>query len=483
MYEFTMTVAGRPAATLDSFEVDNPVTGTAFASAPECSTGQLDDAMAAAHGAFEDWRKDPVARRSALEQAADLLDTCTDELADIITTEQGKPFTEAQDEVGGAVGDLRYFSALQLPEDSLHDDGELSVIVQRRAVGPVATITPWNYPLGVAVAKVSAALAAGCTVVLKPSPYAPLSCLRFGEVVREAFPAGVLNVISGDDRLGADLSRHPLTRFISFTGSIETGKHIARAAADDLKRIELELGGNDPAVVLDDVDVDLVADGLFEYAFSNCGQVCDAIKRVYAPGRIYDKLVDALADRARAARIGDGTDERTQIGPLTNAVQRDRVSDLVRDAVSKGARVAAGGKAPDRPGYFYEPTVLADLAGDERIVTEEQFGPALPIVAYDDLRDAIRNANDTQFGLGASVWAGDAERGAAVASQLQAGTVWVNTHQGYVDGQPSSGMKWSGMGAEGGLWGLLGFTAPQVLHVVRQHGSRSRQTSAYPARS
>ncbi|MEP7019558.1 MAG: aldehyde dehydrogenase family protein [Pseudonocardiales bacterium] len=470
MYDFTMTIAGRSVAALDSFEIDNPATGEAFTSAPECSAEQLDDAMTAAQDAFEEWRRDPSARRSVLEGAADLVESHADELAGIITTEQGKPLSEAQEEVEGAASDLRYYPSLQLPEDSLHDDGELSVVVQRRAIGPVATITPWNYPLGVAVAKVATALAAGCTVVLKPSPYTPLSCLRFGEIVRDAFPPGVLNVISGGDRLGAELSRHPLTRLVSFTGSIETGKQIAAAAAGDLKRIELELGGNDPAVVLDDVDVDLIADDLFAYAFGNCGQVCDAIKRVYAPQRIYGQLVDALADRARAARVGDGGDANTQIGPLTNAMQRDRVSELVRDAVSNGGRVAAGGKAPDRPGYFWEPTVLADVAGGERIVVEEQFGPALPVVPYDDLSEAVHRANDTQFGLCASVWSGDAERGAAVASQLQAGTIWVNTHQGYVDGQPSSGLKWSGVGAEGGLYGLLGFTSPQVVHVVKSAG-------------
>jgi acyl-CoA reductase-like NAD-dependent aldehyde dehydrogenase len=467
VYDFTMTIAGRPATAAQSFEVDNPATGAVFACAPECSSDQLDEAMAAAHSCFQSWRNDLPARQSALVRAAELLEARVDELADIITAEQGKPLSEALDEASGAASDLRYFAELLLPEVSLQDDSELSVRVQRRAIGPVAAITPWNYPLAIAVAKLSTALAAGCTVVVKPSPYTPLSCLRFGEIVREAFPAGALSIISGGDQLGAQMSTHPLTRQISFTGSIETGKRIAATAAPDLKRIDLELGGNDAAVVLDDVDVALVADGVFEYAFSNCGQVCDAIKRVYAPERLYRQLVDALADRARAARLGDGRDTSTTLGPLTNEQQRARISGLVGDAASAGARVVTGGRRPDGPGYFYEPTVLADLAGDERIVTEEQFGPALPIVSYRNLDDAIRSANDSRFGLGASVWSGDPERGAAIAPQLEAGTVWVNIHQGYVDGQPSSGMKWSGIGTEGGPWGLLGFTATQAIHVQR----------------
>lgn len=468
MKDLTMTVAGRPATTAASFPVVNPATGGAFASAPECSPDQLEEAMAAAKSSFDDWRADLSARRTAMEQAADLLEAHTDELADIITTEQGKPFAEAQEEVGDAAGDLRYFAGLDLPEDTLQDDSELSVVVRRRAIGPVATITPWNYPLGIAVAKSATALAAGCTVVLKPSPFTPLSCLRFGEIVREVFPPGVLSVITGGDQLGAEMSRHPLTRLISFTGSIETGKQIAAAGAGDLKRIELELGGNDPAIVLDDVDVEQVADGLFASAFGNCGQVCDAIKRVYAPVPLYRRLVDALADRARVARVGDGKDEGTEIGPLTNEQQLDRVSDLVRDAVRDGAQVVAGGRSLDRPGYFYEPTVLAGLTGRERIVVEEQFGPALPVIPYTDLDAAIRNANDSQFGLGASVWSGDPDRAAAIARQLEAGTVWVNVHQGYVSGQPSSGMKWSGIGIEGGVWGLLGFASTQTIHVVNR---------------
>jgi len=467
VYDFTMTIAGRPATGAQSFEVVNPATGAAFASAPECSQDQLNEAMAAAQSCLPSWRNDPVARQSALVRAAELLEARVDELADIITAEQGKPLSEALDEASGAASDLRYFSELDLPEVSLQDDNELSVRVKRRPIGPVAAITPWNYPLAIAVAKLSTALAAGCTVVVKPSPYTPLSCLRFGEIVREAFPAGALSVISGGDQLGEEMTKHPLTRLISFTGSIETGKRIAAAAAPDLKRIELELGGNDAAVVLDDVDVALVADALFTYAFSNCGQVCDAIKRVYAPERLYDQLVDALSERARAARVGDGRDENTDLGPLTNAQQRARVSELVRDAVSVGARVVTGGESPDRPGYFYEPTVLAGLAGHERIVTEEQFGPALPIISYRDVDEAIRSANDSQFGLGASVWSGDPGRAAALALQLEAGTVWVNTHQGYVAGQPSSGMKWSGVGTEGGPWGLLGFTATQTIHVIK----------------
>jgi acyl-CoA reductase-like NAD-dependent aldehyde dehydrogenase len=252
---------------------------------------------------------------------------------------------------------------------------------------------------------------------------------------------------------------------VSFTGSVATGKRIAAAAAPDLKRVLLELGGNDPAIVLDDADLNQVADRLFASAFTNCGQICVAVKRVYVPERLHDDYLAALADRARAARVGDGQKDDTQIGPLCNGPQRNRVSTLVADAIHHGARVAAGGKAIDGPGYFFEPTVLSSVDDSTRIVGEEQFGPALPVLAYQSVDEAISRANNTKFGLGASVWTSDPERGTALASSVEAGTVWVNTHRDSVHGQPSGGMKWSGYGLEGGVAGLLAYTDMQVVQV------------------
>jgi acyl-CoA reductase-like NAD-dependent aldehyde dehydrogenase len=356
---------------------------------------------------------------------------------------------------------------LIVPVDTVADTDDLLVQVLRRPMGVVAAITPWNFPLGTAMSKLAPALAAGCTVVLKPSPYTPLSSLRFGELVRDALPPGVLNIVSGSDFLGSLMTGHPLVRMISFTGSVATGKRIAVTAAEDLKRVLLELGGNDPAIVLDDADVDAAADGVFANAFANCGQICVAIKRVYAPTALYGQLVDALADRARAARLGDGRAPGTDIGPLCNPAQRDRISELVDDALQSGIKVAAGGAVTDRPGYFYEPTVLAGLNGSERIVVEEQFGPALPVIEYSDIEEAIAQANDSHYGLGASVWTSDPERGRILAPQVESGTVWVNTHQSGIPGQPFGGLKWSGIGVEGGPWGMLAYTELQAIHTKR----------------
>jgi acyl-CoA reductase-like NAD-dependent aldehyde dehydrogenase len=463
--DFTMTIGGQGRASAASFGVDNPATGAVIATAPECSEADLDQAMQSAQGALGGWRADAAARRAALGALAGAVEASAGELAGLITSEQGKPLAESRAEVQDAIADLRFFASLEIPAEPVGDDAHAAVRVLRRSVGPVAAITPWNFPLGTAIAKIAPGLAAGCTMVVKPSPFTPLACLRLGELSRASLPPGVLNVVSGSDQVGEWMSRHPVPRMVSFTGSIATGKRIAGAIAPDLKRATLELGGNDPAIVLDDAEVGQVADRLFQNAFANCGQVCVAVKRVYVPARMHDELVAALADRARSARVGDGSSDGTEIGPLCNRQQFDRVSDLVADAVRKGATVAAGGAAIDRPGYFFEPTVLAGLDDTFRIVSEEQFGPALPVLPYDGIADAIRRANDTHFGLGASIWTADPDRGAALATSVESGTVWVNTHQDAVPGQPFGGMKWSGTGVEGGLWGLIGFTDLQVVHV------------------
>ncbi|MGA3352596.1 MAG: aldehyde dehydrogenase family protein [Acidimicrobiales bacterium] len=467
MKEFEMTIAGRSVPGTAFLDVENPATGQVYARAPECSPSQLDEAMQSAQDSFGSWKEDDKARRQGLLGAADAVEGSFEELALLITHEQGKPLRESRSELTDAMSDLRYFAELELPREILRDDEHTLVEVIRKPVGPVAAITPWNFPLGTAVAKLAPALAAGCTVVLKPSPVTPLACLRFGELVREVFPPGVLNVISGGNELGAAMSEHPVPRQISFTGSVATGKKISLAAASDLKRVTLELGGNDPAILLDDVDIEAMAGSIFANAFVNCGQVCVAIKRVYVPERLYSDVVDALVARADAAQVGDGSLEGVDVGPLTSTMQLDRVAGLVDDAVASGATVATGGHRIDGPGHFYQPTVLTGLSDGVRIVDEEQFGPALPIVSYRDLDDVIERANRTHFGLGASVWTRDPARGTSVARRIEAGTAWVNTHQSAVPGQPFGGVKWSGIGVEGGRWGLIGFTDIQALYTSK----------------
>jgi acyl-CoA reductase-like NAD-dependent aldehyde dehydrogenase len=331
----------------------------------------------------------------------------------------------------------------------------------------VAAITPWNFPLNLAFWKIAPALLAGNTMVLKPSPYTPLSTLKTGELLRSTLPPGVLNIVSGGDELGGWMTSHPVPRKISFTGSIETGKLVAAAAAPDLKRVTLELGGNDPAIIMDDADPAAVADGIFGGAFANNGQICSAIKRVYVPERLYDEVVEALASRARAVSVGDGADGASKLGPINNAPQFERVKELVADALAHGATAAAGGKAMDRPGYFFEPTVLSGLSDGVRIVDEEQFGPALPVISYRDIDDAVERANGTHFGLSGSVWGTDTDRANEVAGRLEAGTAWVNVHLAMGPQFPFGGFKWSGIGVENGPWGLAEFTDIQTMHRSR----------------
>jgi len=462
-----MTIGGEAAPTEATFDVINPATGAVVAAAPDCGREQLDGAMESAAKAFRDWRLDEGARRDALRAVADVLSSSVDELAPILTAEQGKPLRDARREVAGAAAWCRYFADLDLPREVIQDDARALVEVLRRPLGVVAAITPWNFPVTLASWKLAPALLAGNTVVLKPSPFTPLSSLRLGELLRGVLPPGVLNVVSGGDDLGAWMTGHPVPRKISFTGSVATGKRVAAAAAPDLKRVTLELGGNDPAIVLDDVDPEAVADRLFWAAFANNGQVCSAIKRVYVPEALYGKVVDALADRARAVRVGDGAAEGTELGPVNNRPQFERVAELVDDAVRGGARAVSGGSARPGDGYFFEPTILADVSDGTRIVDEEQFGPALPVIAYRDVDDAVERANATHFGLSGSVWSGDPDRGAEVAARLECGTAWTNTHLVLQPHQPFGGAKWSGVGVENGPWGLLAFTELQVLYRSR----------------
>ena len=468
MSDYTMTIGGAASTGEGTFEVSNPANGEGIAHAPECSRDQLDAAMSAAESAFPAWAADPAARREALLAAAKIVKEAASELAPVITAEQGKPLREAGYEAMAGESWLGYFAGLDLPREVIQDDKRALVEVVGKPLGVVAAITPWNFPVSAACTKIAPALAAGNTIVLKPSPFTPLATLRLGELLRSVFPPGVLNVVSGGDDLGARMVEHPAVRKISFTGSVATGKRVAAAAAPDLKRMTLELGGNDPAIVLDDADVEKVAQGIFWSSFANSGQICSAIKRVYAPESLYEPLVQALAQQAAGVKVGDGAEKGSQLGPLTTRPQLERVCELVDDAKSNGARVAAGGEQIEGAGYFYQPTVLADLDDGTRIVDEEQFGPVLPVVAYRDLDDAVARANATHFGLDGSVWGADLDRAAEVASRLDCGTAWANTHLMQGPHQPFGGRKWSGIGVENGPQGFAGFYELQTLYRAKR---------------
>ena len=464
MSDFVMTIGGDSAPAADSFGVINPANGEVFAHAPECTRDQLDAAFDAAAKAQRDWKLDEAARRSTLLAMADVLMGATAELAPILTAEQGKPLAEAGVEVFASAIWCQYFANLETPPQVIQDDTEAYVEVVRRPIGVVAGITPWNFPLTLAFWKIAPALLAGNTMVLKPSPFTPLATLKVVELLREVMPAGVLNVVSGSDELGGWMTGHPVPRKVSFTGSIATGKLVAQSAAPDLKRVTLELGGNDPAIVLDDADPAIVSRAIFSAAFQNNGQVCSAVKRVYVPEALYADVLDGLTAQAAAIQVGDGTAADTKLGPINNAPQFERVKELVADALSHGARATTGGKAMDRPGYFFEPTILTDISDGTRIVDEEQFGPALPVIPYRSVDEVVERANGTHFGLSGSVWGADADRAAEVAGRLECGTAWVNTHLALAPQQPFGGFKWRGIGIENGPWGLAEFTEVQAVH-------------------
>lgn len=464
MRTYAMTVNGLPRATPHTFDVVNPATGEVVGAAPNASRDDLDAAMASAAQAQPSWAANEEARRDTLREVARELRSSVDEIAPVLTAEQGKPLREARQEVTSTALWCEYYANLELPREVIQDDERARVEVVRRPLGVVAAITPWNYPLTLAAWKIAPALAAGNTMVLKPSPFTPLSTLVMGSVFARVLPPGVLNVVTGGDELGPWMTSHPIPRKISFTGSVATGRRVAISAAEDLKRVTLEMGGNDPAILMADVDVDAIADRLFWGAFRNSGQVCTAIKRVYAPEHLYGQVVDALADRARSVRLGDGSDEETELGPINNRPQLERVQELVSDALANGGDAVAGGRQVDRPGYFYEPTIIRGIGDGVRLVDEEQFGPALPVVAYRDVNDALARANGTRFGLSASVWGTDVEVASAVAERIDCGTAWVNTHLALAPHQPFGGTKWSSIGVENGRWGLDQFTTLQVLH-------------------
>jgi acyl-CoA reductase-like NAD-dependent aldehyde dehydrogenase len=468
--EFTHTIDGRAEGSDTSFDVINPATGLPFARCPDASEAQLDRAVAAARRAFKDWSRCSFAERAQyIHKFAQTLGDRAAELAPLLTREQGKPLAEARGELIGAATHLVGLASIELADhEVIKDDATGRAELRYRPLGVVGAITPWNAPVVLACHKIAAALYTGNTMVLKPSPYTPLSTLKLGEIARDTLPPGVLNVIAGGNDLGRWISEHADIDRISFTGSLPTGKHVMASASKTLKRVSLELGGNDPAIVLDDIDVAATVPKLFNSAFRNCGQICMAIKRLYVHERIYEAVVEGLAAIARSWRIGDGMEPDVQMGPINNKMQYDKVMELLADTRKQsGVRIAAGGQALDRPGYFLAPTIVADIAEGTRLVDEEPFGPILPVIRYSDVEDAVRRANDTRFGLSGSVWSGDEARAHALAQRLEVGTAWVNFHSGANVLLPFGGAKESGLGRELGVLGLRGYMEPQIVHVPR----------------
>lgn len=447
-----------------AMEIRNPATLEPVALVDQAGVSDLDAAVAAAWQAFPSWSRDHGRRVEVLARCAARVREHLDELAALLTAEQGKTLAESRHEVAHVADCLDFYCGLSLDDTLLKEVDGRRVSLFRRPIGVVGVITPWNYPLLLLAWKIAPALVAGNTVVCKPAPTTPLATRRLAELWEDLLPPAAFTVLPGGAELGQALVEHPDIPKVSFTGSTRTGAAIAQLAATRLKRVTLELGGNDPVIVLPDADLDDVAQTVGVGAFINAGQSCVAPKRVYAHARIHDDLVARLAACAAAMPVGPGTSPDAAVGPMHSAAQRAFVLLLVEQAKAGGAHVVDPvPAAPDGPGYFLSPMVLAGVTDDVPLACEEQFGPALPVLVFDDEADAVERANAGPYGLGASVWSGDGERAAALARDLRAGTVWVNNHMLLEVDVPFGGVKMSGLGRELGRAGLEEFVDTQVL--------------------
>jgi len=465
MPNFELLIDGKMIPGAASLEVINPATEELAGTCSRASESQLDEAVEAASGAQASWAATPIEeRRTAIQKVAEIATENAAELGAILTSEQGKPLAEAVAEAYGFAMFTQHFAAMEMPVEVLEDSETRRVEVHRAPLGVVGAIIPWNFPLILLGFKLGPALIAGNTLVVKPAPTTPLSTLRLAELVKDALPPGVLNVIADANDLGSKISAHPKIRKVSFTGSTATGIKVMAGAASTLKRITLEMGGNDAGLFLPDLDPKEIAPKIFDAAFGNNGQICIALKRAYVHEDIYDAVCDELAAIAKSKKIGDGTEEGVDLGPLQNRAQYEKVQAIIADAAEKGTIIAGGG-VPDRPGYFIEPTIVRDIAEGARLVDEEQFGPALPVIKYSDPEEALARINRSSDGLGGSVWSSDAEKARDLAIRMDAGTVWVNKHADLDPSIPFSGAKQSGIGTELGREGFEEFTQRRVINI------------------
>ena len=463
---FKLLINGREVDGATSFDVFNPATGEAFAQCPKADLAQLNEAVAAAKAAFPAWSRRPLEERAAMVNTlSERLEQRMEEFARLLTSEQGKPLDQARYEVMGAVFTLRAFAAMRLETKILSQNGEAVVLEHRTPLGVIASITPWNFPLILLMNKLGPALVTGNTMVAKPAPTTPLTSLLFAELCRDVLPAGVFNIICDQNDLGTALTTHPDIAKVAFTGSTATGRKVMQSAGEGLKRVTLELGGNDAAIVMDDVDLVSTAKRVYDGAMTNAGQICVAVKRAYVHEDMYDDFCDELAKLAKAAVVDDGAKQGAQIGPVQNKMQYEKLQNLLADARENGT-VLAGGDRLDRPGYFIAPTIIRDLPEESRLVQEEQFGPVLPVLKYTDIEDVITRANASEYGLAGTVWGKDLGKAMDVAMRIDAGTVWVNQHLAIDANIPFRGSKQSGMGAELGQEGLHEYTQAHIVNAV-----------------
>jgi acyl-CoA reductase-like NAD-dependent aldehyde dehydrogenase len=469
MSTYSLMIDGKAAATAKTFNVLNPADESIVAACPEATRELVDAAVASARRAFAHWSAVPDAQRVAkLMAVADLIEKHHQELSELVTREQGKTQSGpgANFEIGGAVAWTRVTASLSISEETIQNDKAGRIIVCRKPVGVVASITPWNWPLLIAVWHIMPAVRAGCTVVIKPSPFTPLSTLRLVELMNEILPPGVVNSVAGGAEVGGHLSSHKDVDKIVFTGSVATGKKIMGTASQTIRRVTLELGGNDAGVVLPGTNIEPLLEKLFWGCFINAGQTCAALKRLYVHEDQYDDVVRKFADYVSKIPVGNGLDPKNLIGPVSNKMQLDKVIGYVDDARARGAKIVTGGERSDAPGFFYPLTVIANATDEMRVVKEEQFGPVIPLVKYRTVAEAIRRANSVDVGLGGSVWGNDPEEAAKYARQLECGTAWVNQHGALHPLAPFGGVKCSGIGVEFNVDGLKEYTTIQVVNVA-----------------
>ena len=467
MADFKMLIDGKLIAGDDTLDVINPATGETFTKVARASEAQVVDAIAAAKRAQKGWAATPLAeRRAKLLELADHIDANADTIARNLVMEQGKPLAEAQMEVGFAPAFIRYFSEQSLDPEVVQDDADYLIEMHYKPLGVVAGITPWNFPFLIGVYKLAPALLLGNSFIWKPAPTTPVTALILAEALAKIFPAGVVNIVIDKNDLGHILTNHPDVAKVSFTGSTATGRKVMEAAASSLKRLTLELGGNDAGIVLPDADIKKTAQRVTGSAFFNAGQVCIALKRLYVHRSIYDQMCDALAEEVGQLAVGDGLEQGTRVGPLQNAMQYEKATRYL-DAAAADGRIIVGGKRKEGGGYFVEPTLVRDIADGSALVDEEQFAPILPVIAFDEIDDVIDRANSSEYGLGGSVWSESVEAADAVAARMESGTIWINHHTHFGPHIPFAGAKQSGIGTEFGREGMLEFSQRSVVSRMR----------------
>lgn len=474
MQTYSLYIDGQEVPTQETFDVINPATGEVFAKCASATESHVDMAVKAARDAFPSWSALPETERAELcLKLASALEENMPEIMELVTKENGKPLVGLNNvgagmEVGGSIAWIQATASMTLPVDVIQEDDQYTVEVHRKPLGVVGSITPWNWPLLIAIWHIIPALKVGNTVVLKPSEYTPVATTRFVALANQILPPGVLNIVNGKGHVGAALSAHPDINKIVFTGSSHTGRKIMAASAGNLKRLTLELGGNDAGIVLPDIDVKAVAPRIFAACFHNNGQTCAALKRLYVHEDIFDELADELAQLASATKVGNGLEEGVELGPVQNKKQLSIVEDLAAAARAEGGNFITGGNRKAGAGYFYEPTIVTGLSNGNRLVDEEPFGPILPMIKFTNTDEAIRLANDCDYGLGGSIWSADLAKASQLAALLECGTAWVNEHGEVRPDVPFGGVKQSGFGVEFGAYGLEEFTSIQTLKVLKQ---------------